>query len=382
MKPIRQISIFFLSLFFGTFSFGAAAPQVDIVYREPPHAANPFPDNEVTRVRMVAEQVVIDIKSTSPEDPGYARVTETFQFRNLGESQEKMHIRLPLSLFGKGDDWRNCKKSYYPSIGDTNAWVNGNQIAIRNTYLTLNNPWGDYGVPFQTRVACWAHLPGVFPTGKDVTVRVAYTVRGFARDGAWVQYPFLLQPGAGWQSAIGSVDLVFRLPYEANEMNVVDCSGCLWDGDELRWHAENFEPRTAVTATILNPALWLRITNETKITREHPNNGDAWGRLGKAYKQAIWQPQGLRDSPTGEEMYRLSQAAYQQSVSLFPRNADWRFGYAELLCWRAVWDDPTQMETCLEQLDMILEINPKHTKTLNFMRQYLPAELASPRGKP
>jgi hypothetical protein len=72
-------------------------------------------------------------------------------------------------------------------------------------------------------------------------------------------------------------------------------------------------------------------------------------------------------------MYRLSAEAYNKAVTLLPNDADWHYGYADLLCQEAIWyytDNPTREAwvACASQLKAALDINPDH-KAANELLQ-------------
>ena len=82
--------------------------------------------------------------------------------------------------------------------------------------------------------------------------------------------------------------------------------------------------------------------------------------------------------PAGEELFRRSQEAYQKSVALLPRDADWHYGYGDLLCETAHWRNilpqtqlpstPDLLTACMTQLQLALQINPAHAKTLELLQ--------------
>jgi cytochrome c-type biogenesis protein CcmH/NrfG len=46
-----------------------------------------------------------------------------------------------------------------------------------------------------------------------------------------------------------------------------------------------------------------------------------------------------RQDSSGLKMLQLSEEAYQRAVSLLPNDADWHYGYADLLYSEAQWFD-------------------------------------------
>ena len=139
---------------------------------------------------------------------------------------------------------------------------------------------------------------------------------------------------------------------------------------------------------VIQPSIWLRILSETENTRVNPQDGEAWGRLGKAYKEAIMERRGFLYGTAGDKMYQLSQEAYRKAVTLLPNDADWHYGYADLLCWNAEWNDrftkdwsediAENWRACFEQLKQTLDINPGHEKANELLQWY--AELGGGGG--
>lgn len=164
-------------------------------------------------------------------------------------------------------------------------------------------------------------------------------------------------------------------------MNFVDCSfECQLSENHLLWHFEDFEPLAEefndIEFSILEPKVWQQILYDTQKTTSNPNDGEAWGRLGKAYKDAIMLRRGFLQTAEADEMYQLSDEAYQRAIELLPYDADWHFGYAELLCWYAEWDDVSNYidaywKSCFREIKTALDIDPNHANTLDLLDNYL-----------
>jgi hypothetical protein len=77
-------------------------------------------------------------------------------------------------------------------------------------------------------------------------------------------------------------------------------------------------------------------------------------------------------------MIKLSEEAYQNAIRLLPKDIDWHYGYAELLCYQAIWtDNPARLTVsdpnligCIEQLKETLAINPKDPRTLSLVMAF------------
>jgi hypothetical protein len=365
--------------------------QADVAPPPPPFGANPAGDNPDTRVQMVSETVIFDVDPASPIKDGSARVTASFQMRNQAETgEEQMQVRFPLAFVSDGE----CYGSAAPPISDLAARVNGSPVVTTPSFQSVPVFGGDS--PKDETIPCWANFPVRFPAGKDVDIQVTYTALGYGPPKAKQQYPdeswglageipsatvsywYVLGTGAGWYGPIGSADIIFRFPYPVNPQNV-EFSGLdsNWkaSGKELVWRQVNFEPQDLIRVYLTNPKVWQNILTETQATQTHPNDGEAWGQLGKAYKEAIWERRGFRNDPGGSAMFRLSDQAYQNATRLLPKDADWHYGYAELLCWGADWGDPTDptgtakldYTPCIQQLKQALDLRPGDKKTLTTL---------------
>jgi hypothetical protein len=321
-----------------------------------PPGVNPQPGEEVTQVRMVVETVVIDVlKDITPQSLGQAHVTADFTMRNLGTRDESMAARFPISV--------NDGRWNYPELNNLLVKVNGKQIQYRRAdYPELETPNGD-PVP-------WAEFDITFPAGEDVSIHIEYDLQGTG------YYPFtafyyILTTGAGWKDTIGSADIILRLPYEADPQNVIldfeigwgtTTSGGVMQGNEVRWHFEDFEPDQNVEFVLVAPAAWQAVLTARDNAEKHPNDGEVWGMLGKAYK-SILQPKGPREDVGGEELYQLSVEAYEKCLELKPNDAQWHAGFADLLASHVMWDyytinnDPTTYRA-LNEMQTALELAP------------------------
>lgn len=362
-----------------------ASTWADIAPFDPPSGSNPEPDS-VTNVRMVSETVVIVVDADSPYDSGLAKVTATFQMKNLGGIEEKLTVRFPLDL---AVEWgRICSRPTleFSPITDLSAYVNGRRVATTKDYQTAEVQTGFETYTTVTR-PCWELFDVTFPPAEDVIIQVKYTAQPYTDNGAY-EYSYILGTGAGWKGTIGTADITVRLPYALDPFNFIGCypNDCLIVGNEIRWRYEDFEPESpfeyTIRARLLPPPLWQRILVENDAIAKNPNDGEAWGRLAKAYKESIRERRGFRSDKMAMELYKLSDEAYQKALALLPRDADWHYGYADLLCWNAEWNrffttEVEALQACAAQVKRTLEVNPYHEKA-NALLQYL-AQFDSPR---
>jgi hypothetical protein len=366
----RNITILVLPLLLILILF--AIPQAalaDIAPPSNPPGANPGPSEESTQVRMVAETVLINVLRTPPEGSlGQATVTADFTMLNLGSEAETMGVRFPISA---NDGFFN-----YPEIKNLQIVVNGTDVGYRR--IEGLDSWGDT-VP-------WAEFDVFFPAGKEVYIQVSYLLEG-SGEYPYIAFSYLLETGAGWQGTIGSADLTVRLPYEATSGNVfLDSSpgwgetspGALLTGNEVRWHYEELEPSRAdnLSIVLVMPEAWGTVLNERQNVRDNPEDGEAWGRLGKILKEISRLRRGLRYDAGGRELYEESRQAYIQSVTLKPNDAWWHAGYAELLWNHYYWEtfftnpnDTAEMLVVLNELNQSLELDPDNPVALALLEE-------------
>lgn len=358
----------FFAVFLVLVIFALAKPvRADVAPPAQPPGANLEPGGEITQVRMMAEKVLMEVKPGSGDSLGQAVVTADFTMRNLGDSTEAMAVRFPISA--------NDGFSSYPEIKNLQVQVDGRSVRTRR--IMGEDPYyGGDQVP-------WAEFQAKFPPGKDVKVRVTYQLEGTGYP-PFASFSYILSTGAGWKDTIGSADLVVKLPYEANVNNVLlagetgysfTSPGAVLDGREIRWHYENLEPTTAdnLEVELVMPAKWQKVLKEQDNVTRDPNDGEAWGRLGKLYKEIAFLPKELRPDPGGQALYELSIQAYKKCLELRPNDAEWHAGFAELYYWHynvSYWndqEDDTDLKQALDLLKKAIQINPKTPKAVEML---------------
>lgn len=356
MKRFCFIALLFVLLAFPSNASADVAPPIY------PPGSNPQPGTEITQVRMVAETVLIEVqKDITPRSLGSARVTADFTMHNLGTADESMAVRFPIS----GDNGRG----EYPEIANLSITVNGNPVRYRRVVYPDIQYWSGEDVP-------WAEFDVTFPAGQDVSIQVAYDLNGSGYYPSTAFY-YVLETGAGWKDTIGSADVILRLPYEASPQNVVmdlqigwaeTTPGGVFQGNEVRWHFENFEPGENqpvqnMEFALVAPSAWQTVLTARENVVKYPKDGEAWGMLAKAYKQIFLMNKAYRSDAGGEELYKLSVEAYEKCLSLKPDDAQWHAGFADLLANRSMWDSwmrGTTPETfrALEEIHTALQLAP------------------------
>lgn len=328
-----------------------------------PPGSNPEPGAEITQVRMMAETVLIEVQTSAPAySLGQAKVTAGFAMRNLGSEAESMAVRFPISV--------NDGFFSYPEISDLRITVDGKSASTRR--IMQEDPmWSSDLVP-------WAEFNVTFPPNQDVQIQVTYTLQGTG-EYPYVAFYYIFHTGEGWKDTIGSADLIVRLPYEANPSNVIFDEQTGWslttpggviEGNEVKWHFENFEPtrENDFELSLVMPSAWQKVLNERENVEDDPNDGEAWGRLGKLYKEIFFFRRGFRHDEGGGQLYQLSVGSYEEAVALLPDDALWHAGFADLLAvhaYYASWEDTdttAEMLRSMQEIDIALGLSPNDSK--------------------
>jgi len=360
MKHIAIVLVLFVLLALPT------TVQADVAPPEQPPGANPGPGSTGTQVRMQSESVLIDVQAVAPaKSLGRALVTADFDMFNTGSQAESMDVRFPIS----GNDGF----SNYPEISDLQVSVNGSAVSSRRT--TGKDPFGyDDTVP-------WAAFAVTFPAGQVTQIRVTYTLEASGLS-PYIWFYYIFSTGAGWQGSIGSAELTVRLPYAANEQNVIrnqtaenspTKAGGTILGNEIHWSYNDFEPTKADNFIIelVQPSVWQTVLKDQAAVEQNLKDGEAWGMLGKQYKQIFISPKrrGFRTyhiatDSGAQALYALSRQAYEQAVTLKPDDPLWHAGYADLLGYYANFakeegiDTSTDAVAALSQIRQALALAP------------------------
>lgn len=335
MKPTRYwkfwLAVMLLVILISLSTTSTA--RADVAPPEMPPGANPHPGTEATQVRMVAETVLIEVLDSAPEGSlGQARVSAEFLMQNLGSQTETLRVRFPIS---SDDGFYN-----YSEINNFRVKVDGSQVST--------SPAEYVGGEVDDLVQ-WAEFDVSFPPGVDVLIEVSYTLEGTG-EYPFIAFKYLLETGAGWKDTIGSADLIVRLPYEANPHNVfIDSSpgwghtspGATLEESKIRWHYDDLEPEYQhnLSIAMVMPSAWAKVLTERENVANKPDDGEAWGRLGKIYKETALLRRGIRRDAGGQELYELSRQAYERCLELLPDDALWHLGYANLLFARYYWEE-------------------------------------------
>jgi len=251
----------------------------------------------------------------------------------------------------------------------------------------------------------WAVFPVTFPPGEAVTVDVRYSVEGYGYF-PYEIFRYVLETGAGWNGTIGLAQVIVHFPYPVTDENVWMVNtedagfgnptpGFTLQGQEMRWRFDNLEPDASsnIELMIVSPALWQAALKEEQNVAKNPRDGEAWGRLGKTYKEIIRMSKGyLRTDAVGRAMFEKSRAAYEQCLQLLPQDSLWHYGYADLLWskylfevyYGALPDSQGLLPLTLSHLQAALEIDPKNERALellNWVESAVPEAVRERDGK-
>jgi tetratricopeptide (TPR) repeat protein len=366
-----KILYFSLLLAIALLLINPLSARADIAPPDQPSGANPLPGNEPTLVRMLAEEVLIDVLRNTPQSSlGQARVTANFTMQNLGREAETMAVRFPLTFFGQVSGDQDASSE----IKEVKVRVDGRQVATRR----VDYGWLDYPN------SPWIEFEVTFPPGETLPIEVTYLQEGVG-EYPYISFDYTLETGAGWDGTIGSADLIVRLPYDANSQNVIfdeqigwamTTPGGILDGREVRWHYEDLNPdyEHNLQVALVMPQVWRRVLDEQERIANNPEDGEAWGRLGKLYKEASRLRKGNRSDAGGQELHQMSVQAYEKAVDLRPNDAAWHAGFADLLWGHYYYEqyfldqpDHGEMLRALQELDRALAIDPRQARAQEIL---------------
>ncbi len=365
----RLLSKIIVLLLVITFIAFPSTVSADVAPPAQPPGASLQPGVDVTQVRMMSETVTIEIQDEAPENSlGQARVTASFTMRNLGEQAESMEVRFPIST---NDGFGN-----YPLISNVTVKVNGSGVDVRQ--IDGEDPYGyDQLVP-------WVAFDTSFKPNEDVVILVTYTLEAWG-EMPFVNFEYIFSTGAAWKGTIGSATLFVRFPYDINPLNVLPfpsddtLSNHKLSGSELKWVYADFEPSLSdnFSISIVAPSVWQEVLGERQIVSKNPDDGEAWGRLAKLYKELTFSSRrrgfryGQFSSDEGAQvLFSLSVAAYEKAVKIQFYDPLWHAGYADLLGYYACYakydgiDTRREAVKALQEIQLALQMAPKDEKVM------------------
>ena len=333
-----------------------------------PPGSNIAPGGQ-TQVQMLAEKVVLEVAP-----PDGVRVSADFTMRNLGAAAEQMQVRFPLeNPEGWGDGYGR-----YPQVRGFAAAVDGTPVMTR-TIVEPSTP-GERSIQ-------WAAFDVAFPVGREVRIGVAYVTRLTGeRDPASTGYDdasllYILETGAGWRGAIGTADLILRLPYVATPGNLFldqgSTPGGRCAGNEVRWHWESLEPTRQDNwrARLVWPEDWQRILTLEESVQARPDDIAVTVELAEAYRRVGGGSKGFVES---EHLAKLSQDVVEQALARRPDSAElhaelavvrwWRFLYC---CYPPNAGSPAEpaVQAVRQGLETALRLDPRNERAAALSRE-------------
>ena len=379
IKPISYPIWIIIQVLLVISLFSSPPPvKADIAPFQFPGGAILLPGENSTHVRMVAETITFELGTPSPDVPVAAKVTADFTMRNLGQSSEVLVVGFPLNC---PESASGMPDSVYasPKIDDLELFVNNNLVATREE--TFKTP-----TYFSNFLATWAMFNVTFPPEQDVPIRVTYDAESWGYDPE-INFTYVLITGAAWKDTIGSLDIIFRLPYEASDQNINmnyydTTTGGIPSGNELRWHFDNLEPVEDFKIRMFRPWLWQAALNEEQNVIHDPNNGEAWGRLAMAYRQLVVGYKDMfRYDSGGIALYMQTVDAFERAIALEPAEARWHVEFADLIYrfiqsekWTVSFYDPQntigrrELVLVASEIKQALELDPTNELALNLIK--------------
>jgi hypothetical protein len=387
MSKKNQLS-FIIGFLLLVFVIPTSRSLADVAPPQPPVGSDISPGNELTQVRMVSEYVVLSIHSDPDYPWGRADITATFNMFNTGEEDEYMRVRYPMHHNIQELDVFEIEEGcgVYPGtpVKDLQVWVDDEPVAVDVEYETTI----DYEASNREEreitmdIPCWGHFNVYFPAQKPVKIDVSYHVSGYERGSGGTNFDYIIGTGAGWKDTIGSATIVARFPYPLSDLNFNGCwpDNCEISGWEVIWRFEDFEPENTVGLNAVNPSIWDQVIIEKKNIEKNPQDGEAWGRLAKAYKESILDRKGflLLNTQADQKVYNLSFSAYQKVIELLPNDPDWQYGFTELACKytfinHLIEDENVYADwvTCVNGIKKVLELDPDHIKANEWLQNFV-----------
>jgi len=356
MKFNRMIPVFLaagLALALFNWPYLPAAVKADIGW--PP--LNPSgsdlvpPGDQPTQVRMVSEEVNISIEpnqrplSDGQEDsPAYwmrGQVDAQFLMRNLGQEQESFDVWFPLAASMRYPGML----PYFPEATLQDFTITVDDIPL--AYETVPAP--DLSDPQQN--SPWAKFPMVFPPGKDVIVRVSYTLYPTGRR-PFGGFEYILQTGAGWKGTISSAKITISLPFEitSENLSMADQSieglsispnppGYEIEGNVIRWQFTDLEPTAAdnIFIDVLEPQRYQALLDARQQVLASPNSVDAQLNYVQAAQNALLIVKNVGNHGGGETLAKEVDDAYKHALELNPQREDIYSEYANWMLRSRAW---------------------------------------------
>lgn len=329
----------------------------DMAPPEPAPGSDINPGHE-TKVRMVAENVLMVVKEASP-DVYILDVNADFAMRNLGDTDEQMQARFPLeNISGLGDGWTDLPTE----VRNFKVSVNKSPVSTK----VVEQPYQSSDIPIN-----WAVFDVKFPANQDVFVHVSYETSVQNYDSpSFIEY--IIGTGEGWYESIGSATITLRFPY------AVSLANTLWFdsqpgeipenvsliGKEIRWHWENYEPAKdkIVRVAVINPVQWQAILDLEYKVGNNPYDTDSALELSRKYQRVGSNKEYIASSTLAD----LAEITIQQALALHPDDVHLHLELAEIYNQRRWLEDDPYSQKLQDKLGIILELEPTNQRALEL----------------
>jgi hypothetical protein len=263
-------------------------------------------------------------------------------------------------------------------VQDFQIWADGLPKQIESVRVKTGGP-DDPG-----REIHWASFPITFPSGKDVTVRVTYTIypSGWRPFGG---FEYILETGASWKDTIGKAVVKVHLPYSVTKENIslsgkslLNSSiapqppGYVIEDNVIRWEFIDLEPgeQDNIFVDVLEPQRYQNLVNARSRVASEPNSADAQYALAKATSGAVLVLKGVNKNGGGAELAEQVRVAYRRALELSPDREDILVGYVNWLMLSEGYlslmgGGVCPVEAC-ELLDRALKLYPNNTDLINW----------------
>nr|WP_290670150.1 hypothetical protein [Ardenticatena sp.] len=128
---------------------------------------------------------------------------------------------------------------------------------------------------------------------RDARTTFSASWRQLLGEGPLVTWQFGLLPAAHWRGAVGSTRITVNLPELTTQEQLVRVvptefaynGEYTFYGDRVEWIFVSYLPDTNISLTLIAPPLWREMETLRTALASHPQNAEAWLRLGDIYTQ-------------------------------------------------------------------------------------------------
>jgi hypothetical protein len=337
-----------------------------------------LPEGERTNVRMVEEEVNLTIEPYIATIPGEynmrGKVEAVFLMRNLGSTDEALEVWFPLATSVRYPG----VLSYTPErfVQDFKIWVDNVSLSIQQVKAP------DLAEP--SKESLWATFPITFPAGKDVTVRVTYTLYPSGYD-AFGSFEYILQTGADWNGTIGKAVIKVNLPYPVTNENVSlsgtsiigmplapQPTGYIIEDNVIRWEFTDLEPgpQDNISVDVLEPKRYQALLDARSRAASQPDSADDQFALATATSNALCVVKYVNPNGGGEELAQQANLAYRRALELAPDREEFYVAYIDWMMASEGWlsllrDGICPAETC-DVLQRALELFPDNADLVSL----------------